>query len=100
MRRHEISDEHWERIKDLLPGQPGQPGVTAKDNRLFINAVLWIAKTGAPGATCPALRPLGLGLEAVRPLGQEGGLEAGLRGVRACKIIIVTKDAPRVMLTV
>jgi transposase len=48
MRRHEIPDEHWERIKDLLPGQAGDPGVTAKDNRLFVNAVLWIAKTGAP----------------------------------------------------
>jgi transposase len=48
MRRHEIKDEDWERIKDMLPGQPGDPGVTAKDNRLFVNAVLWIAKTGAP----------------------------------------------------
>ena len=48
MHRHEISDDRWERIKDLLPGQPGDPGVTAKDNRLFVNAVLWIAKTGAP----------------------------------------------------
>ena len=48
MRRHEISDDRWERIKGLLPGQPGDPGVTAKDNRLFVNAVLWIAKTGAP----------------------------------------------------
>jgi transposase len=40
MRRQEIKDEDWERIKDMLPGQPGDPGVTAKDNRLFINAVL------------------------------------------------------------
>jgi transposase len=53
MRRHEIKDEDWERIKDLLPGQPGDPGVTAKDNRLFINAVLWIAKTGAPWRDLP-----------------------------------------------
>ena len=53
MRRHEISDDHWDRIKDFLPGQEGDPGVTAKDNRLFVNAVLWIAKTGAPGATSP-----------------------------------------------
>ena len=53
MRRHEISDEHWERIKDLLPGQPRDPGVTAKDNRLFVNAVLWIAKTGAPWRDLP-----------------------------------------------
>ncbi len=53
MRRHEISDDHWGRIKDLLPGQEGHPGVTAKDNRLFVNAVLWIARTGAPWRDLP-----------------------------------------------
>ena len=53
MRRHEITDDHWERIKDFLPGQAGDPGVTAQDNRLFVNAVLWIAKTGAPWRDLP-----------------------------------------------
>ena len=53
MRRHEISDECWDRIKDMLPGRPGQVGWVAKDNRLFINAVLWIAKTGAPWRDLP-----------------------------------------------
>ena len=53
MRRHEITDDHWDRIKDFLPGQAGDPGVTAKDNRLFVNAVLWIAKTGAPWRDLP-----------------------------------------------
>jgi transposase len=53
MRRHAITDDHWERIKDLLPGQPGQWGVTAKDNRLFVDAVLWIARTGAPWRDLP-----------------------------------------------
>src|SRR3954447_11397286 len=53
MRRHEIKDEDWDRIKDMLPGRPGDPGVTAKDNRLFINAVLWIAKTWAPWRDLP-----------------------------------------------
>lgn len=53
MRRHEISEEHWIRIKDLLPGKEGDPGVTAKDNRLFINAILWIARTGAPWRDLP-----------------------------------------------
>ncbi len=53
MRRHEISDECWDRIKDMLPGRPGQNGWIAKDNRLFINAVLWIAKTGAPWRDLP-----------------------------------------------
>src|SRR2546423_7540491 len=51
--RHAISDEHWERIKDLLPGRPGQPGWTARDNRLFFDAVLGIAKTGAPWRDLP-----------------------------------------------
>jgi len=53
LRRHEISDEHWKAIKDLLPGQAGDPGATAKDNRLFVNALLWIAKTGAPWRDLP-----------------------------------------------
>ena len=53
MRRHEITDDPWERIKDLLPGQAGDPGVTAKDNRLFVNAVLGIARTGAPWRDLP-----------------------------------------------
>src|SRR5271166_5111176 len=51
--RHAIRDEDWERIKDLLPGREGQRGVTAKDNRMFIDAVLWIAKTGAPWRDLP-----------------------------------------------
>jgi len=52
MRRHEIKDDHWERIKDLLPGKVGDAGVTA-DNRLFVNAVFWIGKTGAPWRDLP-----------------------------------------------
>ena len=53
MRRHEIADDQWNRIKDLLPGKDGDPGVTAQDNRLFLNAVLWIGRTGAPWPDLP-----------------------------------------------
>ena len=54
MRRQlEITDDQWDRIKDLLPGRPGGHGRVATDNRLFINAVLWIAKTGAPWRDLP-----------------------------------------------
>ena len=53
MHRHAIANEHWERIKDFLPGQVGDPGVTAKDNRLFVDAVLWIGKTGDPWRDIP-----------------------------------------------
>jgi transposase len=51
--RHAISDDDWERIEHLLPGRPGQHGKVAKDNRLFLDAVLWIAKTGAPWRDLP-----------------------------------------------
>ena len=53
LRRHSIRDEHWERIQDFLPGQEGDPGVTAKDNRLFVDAILWIGKTGSPWRDLP-----------------------------------------------
>jgi transposase len=51
--RHAISDADWDRIKHLLPGQPGQHGGVAKDNRRFLDAALWIARTGAAWADLP-----------------------------------------------
>jgi transposase len=51
--RHAISDDDWDRIKDLLPGRPGLHGKAARDNRLFVDAVLWVAKTGAPWRDLP-----------------------------------------------
>jgi len=52
-RRHDISDESWKIIEPHLPGQAGQWGGIAKDNRTFINAVLWILRTGAPWRDLP-----------------------------------------------
>ena len=52
-RRHELTDEQWNTIKDLLPGKEGDPGVTAKDNRLFVNAIFFVAKTGIPWRDLP-----------------------------------------------
>ena len=51
--RHAISDADWARIENLLPGRPGQPGWLGRDNRLFVDAVLWIARTGAPWRDLP-----------------------------------------------
>lgn len=53
MRRHELTDEHWDAIKELLAGKEGDPGVTAKDNRLFVNAILFVAKRGIPWRDLP-----------------------------------------------
>ena len=52
-RRHEITDEQFAKIRDLLPGREESAGVTAKDNRLFVNAVIWIFKTGSPWRDLP-----------------------------------------------
>ena len=52
-RRHDISDRVWDKIKDKLPGGAGKVGRRASDNRLFINAVLWILRTGAPWRDLP-----------------------------------------------
>ena len=51
--RHAISDADWARIENFLPGRPGQPGWLGRDNRLFVDAVLWIARTGAPWRDLP-----------------------------------------------
>lgn len=51
--RHAIPDADWDRVKDLLPGQPGQHGGVAQDNRRFLDAVLWIARTGAAWRDLP-----------------------------------------------
>jgi len=48
MNRKLLRNDQWEGIKDLLPGKKGDPGKTGADNRLLIEAVLWIARTGSP----------------------------------------------------
>lgn len=54
--RYELSEEQWNKAKDLLPGKPGDSGRTAVDNRLFINAVLWILRSGARWSDVPIER--------------------------------------------
>ena len=45
---YDVKDEQWERIKDSLPGKEGDRGRSARDNRKFMAAVMWIGRTGAP----------------------------------------------------
>lgn len=51
--RHELTDAQWEKIEGLLPGKESDPGRTASDNRLFVNAVLYVLKTDIPWADLP-----------------------------------------------
>src|SRR4051812_13174858 len=48
-----LRDEQWERLAPLLPGKVGDPGRSAADNRLFLEAVLWIVRVGAPWRDLP-----------------------------------------------
>jgi len=53
LHRHDITDKAWELLSPHLPGQEGQWGGRAKDNRLFINAVFWVLRAGAPWRDLP-----------------------------------------------
>jgi putative transposase len=52
-KRHTLTDEQWDRIKDLVPGKDGDPGRSGASNRLFIDAVLYVLKTGVPWRDLP-----------------------------------------------
>ena len=51
--RFVVSDTVWEKIEALLAGKKSDRGVTAKDNRLFLEAVLWRARAGLPWRDLP-----------------------------------------------
>lgn len=52
-RRYALRDDQWECIKDLLPGRKQTVGVTAKDNRSFVEAVLYRYRAGIPWRDLP-----------------------------------------------
>jgi len=51
--RHDVSDEVWAKIEPHFPGQKGQWGRVADDNRRFFNGACWILRTGAPWRDLP-----------------------------------------------
>ena len=53
MNRDMLSDKQWQRIAPLLPGKEGDPGRCGRDNRLFLEGVLWLVRVGAPWRDLP-----------------------------------------------
>jgi Transposase and inactivated derivatives len=51
-----LGDDQWERLQNLPPGKETNRGATAKDNRLFVEAVFWMARMGAPWRNLPPLQ--------------------------------------------
>ena len=52
-RRYALRDDQWDRIKDMLPGRADTVGVTATDNRLFVEAVVYRYRAGIPWRDLP-----------------------------------------------
>jgi transposase len=52
-KRYELSERQWVRIVPLIAGKASDPGRTGVDNRLVVNAVLWVIRSGAHGHDLP-----------------------------------------------
>jgi transposase len=52
--RHDINDSEWAVIEPHTIGNKGTWGGNAHDTRLFINAVFWVLRTGAPWRDLPS----------------------------------------------
>src|SRR4051812_24561998 len=55
MDRFVLTDAQWAKMEPRCLGKPGDPGRSGKDNRLFVEAVLWIVRTGSPWRDLPPL---------------------------------------------
>lgn len=48
-----LSDAQWAKMQSHCLGKPSDPGRTGSDNRMFLEAVLWVARTGSPWRDLP-----------------------------------------------
>src|SRR6186713_3429119 len=55
MERFVLTDAQWAKMEPHCLGKPSDPGRSGKDNRLFVEAVLWIVRTGSPWRDLPPL---------------------------------------------
>ncbi len=75
-RRYGLRDDQWKRIEGLLPGREETVGVTAKDNQLFVEAVLYRYRAGRFAGT---VWPVEGGAHALHALVQEWCLGRGVQ---------------------
>ena len=54
MDRYGLTDAQWVKMAPHCLGKPGDPGRSGRDNRRFVEAVLWIVRTGSPWRDRPA----------------------------------------------
>ncbi|HWW07573.1 transposase [Collimonas sp.] len=49
----DLREEYWQKLKPLLPGGDADPGASGRDNRLFLQAILWIVKRQSKWSNLP-----------------------------------------------
>ena len=84
MERYELSATQWHRVESFLPGRPGWLGVTAKDNRNFVNGVLWVPRSGAQWKDLPPGRGTATGKASISVSPAGPGPESGRKFSRCC----------------
>jgi putative transposase len=52
--RPALTEAQWRRIAPLVPGKEGDRGRHGANNRLFVEAVLWLTRVGAPWRDLPS----------------------------------------------
>jgi transposase len=75
MRRYELREDQWLKIAPLLPGKATDPGRSGQDNRQFVQALLWIARSGAPWRDLPERYSNSIGIRFFSAL--TGGVKKG-----------------------
>ncbi len=53
-KRYELTAPQWRKIEPLLPGKLGDPGRRGADNRLFLDAILWLVRGASPWCDLPS----------------------------------------------
>jgi transposase len=54
MERLILTDAQWAKMEPHCLGKVGDPGRSGSNNRVFVEGVLWIARTGSPWRDLPA----------------------------------------------
>ena len=69
MDRFVLTDAQWAKMEPLCLGKPTDPGRSGSDNRMFLEAVLWIARTAVRGGICRRCSATGIRCSSVIAIG-------------------------------
>ena len=68
--RFVVTDHQWEKMEPHCLGRKKDPGRAGSDARMFLEAVFWIARTGAPWRDLPPVLAIGTPSTAALEIGR------------------------------